>query len=51
MSNLAIELNLLGMFLINFIAIITANICSKSIEEYKINSFAENFFSNFYCIT
>tara|TARA_B100001989_G_scaffold221194_1_gene173955 strand:+ start:170 stop:292 length:123 start_codon:yes stop_codon:yes gene_type:complete len=37
MTNLAIELLVLGVVLINFGAILTVNIYSKSLEEHKRN--------------
>ena len=51
MNNLAIDLLELTMVLINFGAILTANIYSKSLEEYKRNRlFCKKSFSNPYCI-
>ena len=51
MTNLAMELLLLTVVLINFGAIITANIYSKSLEEHKRHTlFCRKSFSNPYCI-
>ena len=51
MTNLVIELLLLTMALINFGAILTANIYSKSLEEHKrYRLFCRKSFSNPYCI-
>ena len=51
MTNLAIELLLLTVVLINFGTILTANIYSKLLEENKRNRlFCEKSFSNPYCI-
>ncbi len=51
MTTLAIELLVLTVVLINFGAIITAYIYSKSFEEHKRNRlFCNNSFSNPYCI-
>ena len=51
MTNLAIELLVLTVVLINFGAILTANIYSKSLEKHKRNRlFCSKSFSNPYCI-
>ena len=51
MTNLAIELLVLTVVLINFGAILTANIYSKSLEEHKRNKlFCRKSLSNPYCI-
>ena len=51
MTNLAMELLLLTVVLINLGAILTANIYSKSLEEHKRNRlFCRKSFSNPYCI-
>ena len=51
MTNLGIELLVLTVFLINFGAILTANIYSKSLKEHKRNRFfCTKTFSNPYCI-
>ncbi len=51
MTNLAIELLVLTVVLVNFGAILTVNIYSKSIQEFKRNRlFCNRSFSNPYCI-
>ena len=51
MTNLAIELLALTVVLINFGAILTANIYSKLLEGHKRNRlFFSKSFSNPYCI-
>ena len=51
MTNLATELLVLTLILINFGAILTANIYSKSLEEHKLNRlFCRKSFSNSHCI-
>ena len=51
MTNLAIGLLVLNVVLINFGAIITANIYSKLLEEHKrYRLFCRKSFSNPYCI-
>ena len=51
MTNLAIEILLLAVVLVNFGAILTANIYSKSVKEFKRNKlFCSKSFSNPYCI-
>ena len=51
MTNLAIELLVLTVVLVNFGAILTANIYSKSLENHKRNRlFCRKSFSNPYCI-
>jgi len=51
MTNLAIELLVLTVVLVNFGAILTANIYSKSVKEFKRNRlFCSKSFSNPYCI-
>ena len=51
MTNLGIELLVLSVVLINFGAILTANIYSKSFEGHKRNGFfCRKSFSNPYCI-
>ncbi len=51
MSNLAIELLFLTVFLVNFGAILTANIYSKSIREIQLKRlFCGESISNPYCI-
>ena len=51
MTNLAIELLVLTVVLVNFGAILTANIYSRSVEEFKRNRlFCGKSFSNPYCI-
>jgi len=51
MTNLAIELLILTVVLVNFGAILTANIYSESIEKFKRNRlFCTKSFSNPYCI-
>ena len=51
MTNLAIELLLLTVFLVNFGAILTAKTYSKSLKEFKRNRlFCSESFSNPYCI-
>ncbi len=51
MNNLAIELMLLTAVLVNFGAILTSNIYSKSVKEFKRNRlFCSKSFSNPYCV-
>jgi len=51
MTNLAIELLVLTVVLVNFGAILTANIYSKSVKEFRRNRlFCSKSFSNPYCI-
>ena len=51
MTNLAIELLVLTVVLVNSGAILTANIYSKSVKEFKRNRlFCSKSFSNPYCI-
>jgi len=51
MTNLDIELLLLTVVLVNFGAILTANIYTKSVKEFNRNrSFCSKSFSNPYCI-
>ena len=51
MTNLAIELLVLTVVLVNFGAILTANIYSRSVEQFKRNRlFCSKSFSNPYCI-
>ena len=51
MTNLAIELLLLTVVLVNFGAILTANIYSKLVKEFNRNRlFCSLSFSNPYCI-
>ena len=51
MTNLATVLLVLTVILINFGAILTANIYSKSLEEHKLNRlFCRKSFSNSHCI-
>ena len=52
MTNLAIELLILTLVLVNFGAILTANIYSKAVKELKRNRlFCGQSLSNPYCIT
>ena len=52
MTNLAIELLVLIVVLMNFGAILTANIYSKSLEAHeRYRLFCRKSFSNPYCIT
>ena len=51
MTNLAIELLVLILVLVNFGAILTANIYSKSVKEFNRNRiFCGKSFGNPYCI-
>ena len=51
MTNLGIELLVLSLVLINFGAILTSNIYSKSLEDNRRNRlFCRKSFSNPYCI-
>ena len=51
MTNLAMELLVLTVVLVNFGAILTANIYSKSVKEFKRNRlFCSKSFSNPYCV-
>jgi len=51
MTKIGIELLLLTLVLANFGAILTANIYSRSLEEFKHNRlFCTKSFSNPYCI-
>jgi len=51
MTNLAIELLVLTVVLVNFGAILTANIYSQSVNEFKRKRlFCSKSFSNPYCI-
>ncbi len=51
MTNLAIDLPLLNVFLINFGAILTANIYSQSVREIQRKRlFCSESISNPYCI-
>ena len=52
MNNIAIELLVLTVVLVNFGAILIANIYSKSIKEFKRNRlFCNKSLSNPYCIS
>ncbi len=51
MTNLAIEILLLTIVLVKFGAILTANIYTKSVKEFKRNRlFCSKSLSNPYCI-
>ena len=51
MTNLAIELLVLTVVLVNFGVILSANIYSKSVKEFKRNRlFCSKSFSNPYCV-
>ena len=51
MTNLSIELLILTVVLVNFGAILTANIYSKSVKEFKLNKlFCGKSFNNPYRI-
>ena len=51
MTNLAMELLILTLVLVNFGAILTANIYSKSVKEFKRNRlFCSKSYSSPYCI-
>ena len=51
MTNLAIELLILTIVLVNFGALLTANIYLKSVKEFKRNRlFCSKSYSNPYCI-
>ena len=51
MTNLAIELLVLTVVLVNFGAILTANIYSKSVKEFKLNRlFCSKSLGDSYCM-